>query len=88
MSRLNVRLDAELQRGIAAFAARSGLTISQAARDLLRQALGHANPVDRGWREGFAAGHAEHQRRVLEASAPGSEEKRQLPPWMRLRAVK
>lgn len=61
MPRRHVRLDSDLDHGVLAFARRHGLTKSQAIRDLLRQALGNASPVDRGWREGFAQGHRDHQ---------------------------
>lgn len=85
--RLHVRVDLELQRELAAFAKRNGLTISQAARELLRQALGHAEPVSRGWREGFSAGFAEVQQKMQGAAREAAEtppDRRRLPPWMQV----
>jgi predicted transcriptional regulator len=68
-TRLNVRTDADLERALGAFAKANDLTRSQATRELLRQVLQVAEPVTRGWLEGFAAGHAEAQRAYHEAAA-------------------
>jgi len=58
MPKISCRCDPELDRAIDAFADSNGLTRSQAVRELLRQVVGYADPVDRGWREGYAAGQA------------------------------
>lgn len=67
--RLSCRLDRELDRAIEHYAARNGLTTSQATRELLRQALTDANDISRGWREGFNQAYAEvleNQQRALQ----------------------
>lgn len=62
MQRLHVRLDKEIAQAISSYAKIHGLTKSQAARELLRQAIGApAAPIDRGWREGFMHGHRVYQ---------------------------
>ena len=81
--RLHVRLDRDLQKGIASFAKQSGLTTSQAARELLRQALqSPPEPVSRGWREGFAQGYADHQRATLGVAQELSGAGPKRVPWM------
>lgn len=65
--RLSCRLDRELDLAIAHFADQNHLTISQAVRELLRQVLTSADPVSRGWREGFSAGQAESQKALQQA---------------------
>lgn len=85
--RLHFRLDFDLQKEIVLFAKRNGLNLSQAARDLLRQALGNADPVDRGWREGFALGYAEVTKSMNLAARDAAEsppDQRKLPSWMRV----
>lgn len=59
MASISVALPRDLDDELMAWARRNNLTRSQVVRELLRQALGHADPVGRGWREGFAAGQAE-----------------------------
>lgn len=54
---LTCRLDTDLDDLLEAFAVANRLTKSQATRDLLRQILTDAEPVDRGWKEGYAAAH-------------------------------
>jgi hypothetical protein len=62
MPRLHIRTDRDIDRGIQQFAKRHDLTVSQAARELLRQAIGSpAKAIDRGWLEGFAHGHRAYQ---------------------------
>ena len=56
---LTCRLDAELDAALERFATQNRLTKSQATRELLRQVLTEAEPVARGWKEGYAAGHDE-----------------------------
>lgn len=74
--RLHIRLDRDIDQGIDAFAEENGLTTSQAARELLRQALTSAEPVDRGWREGYMQGLGQGNRdfqlggRALKAAKP------------------
>lgn len=68
MGRLNIRTDADIERGIRDYMAKNKLTRSQATRELLRQILKVAEPVTRGWLEGFAAAHAEHQKTVHDAT--------------------
>jgi len=57
--RISARLDRELNAALRAFARDNNLSPSQALRELLRQALTDADPVTRGWREGFSEGKAE-----------------------------
>jgi len=68
-SKLNVRTDADLDRALDAYAKANELTRSQATRELLRQVLQLAEPVTRGWLEGFASGHAEALRAYHQAAA-------------------
>lgn len=65
--RLSCRLDQELDLAIAHFGEQNQLTRSQAVRELLRQILTNADPVDRGWREGFTLGQAEGQKALQQA---------------------
>lgn len=57
-----VRLHPDLKRRLEDYMEQTGLTASQAVRDLLRQALTDADHPTRGWHEGFAAGHAQAMR--------------------------
>jgi hypothetical protein len=68
VGRLNIRTDGDIERGIREYMRANKLTRSQASRELLRQVLKVAEPVTRGWLEGFAQGHAEHQKTVHEAT--------------------
>lgn len=54
MASLSCQLDRELEDALSLYARENGLTRSQATRELLRQALSDAEPVSRGWREGFS----------------------------------
>jgi hypothetical protein len=65
--RISARLDKELDAALRAYARDNGLSPSQALRELLRQSLSDAEPVTRGWREGFAEGKAEVLRAQSEA---------------------
>jgi antitoxin component of RelBE/YafQ-DinJ toxin-antitoxin module len=57
-ARLHIRIDDDIRKSVRLYAKNNGVTISQAARELLRQAIGApAQPIDRGWREGFMHGH-------------------------------
>lgn len=72
--RIHVRLDPELRRAVTTYGVKNGLTISQAVRELLRQAVGQPpEPVSRGWREGFAQGHADYMRQALQGGAQARE---------------
>lgn len=53
------KLDRELDVALSAYAAENGLTRAQALREVLRQALTTADPVTRGWREGYTRGRHE-----------------------------
>jgi antitoxin component of RelBE/YafQ-DinJ toxin-antitoxin module len=64
---VSFRIDEDLDQQLRSYAADNGLTQSQAARELLRQALGYADPVDRGWREGFNAAYAQTMRELAGA---------------------
>ncbi len=57
--KLNLRIDGPLDRALNTYMKQNNLTRSQAVRELLRQSLGYADPVDRGWLEGYAAGKGE-----------------------------
>lgn len=59
---ITCKVDRELDRAIAHYAAANKLTQSQALRELLRQVLTNADDVTRGWREGFTQAYAEFQR--------------------------
>lgn len=76
MGKLNFRTDADLDRFVRGYAKRNRLTVSQAARELLRQAMGGVSDVNRGWQEGFNKGYADAQKSLHEAAArkplPGS----------------
>jgi hypothetical protein len=70
-ARLHIRIDRDIDRAIKHYAKVNNITVSQAARELLRQAIGApAAPIDRGWREGFAHGHRVYQ---LEATKRARE---------------
>ena len=69
MPKISCRCDPELNRAIDEFADSSGLTRSQAIRELLRQVVGYADPVDRGWREGYTAGMADAAESFQRAAA-------------------
>jgi antitoxin component of RelBE/YafQ-DinJ toxin-antitoxin module len=76
-ARLHVRIDDDIRKSIRLYAKQNGITISQAARELLRQAIGApAAPIDRGWREGFIHGHRvyrmEQAKRDREGIAPAA----------------
>ncbi len=62
VARLNFRTDSDLNKFVRHFAKRNNLTVSQAARELLRQVAGRAKDVTRGWHEGFNKGYADAQR--------------------------
>jgi hypothetical protein len=66
---LHVVIDKELDALIAAAVAGDGLSTSAIVRDALRSYFQLDDPRGRGWREGFAAGIADVQRRVREAVA-------------------
>lgn len=68
VGRLNIRTDGDIERGLREYMKQNKLTRSQAARELLRQVLQIADPVTRGWLEGFAKGHGDHQKTVHEAT--------------------
>lgn len=74
MPRLNIRLDRQLDRGLREYAKSNKLNRSQAARELLRQILGVADPVSRGWLEGFSRGYADGRRGVEEGARRVREE--------------
>jgi plasmid stability protein len=64
----NLWLDEELETALRLHAAESGLKLSQAARDLLRHALGLvASPRDAAWREAYNETTAEVRKRVNQA---------------------
>ena len=67
--RLNFRTDHDLDQLVRHYAQANRLTVSQAARELLRQVAGRAKPVTRGWQEGFAAGYADAQKATHQALA-------------------
>ena len=72
--RLHIRTDDDIDRGIRRFARDNGLTVSQAARELLRQALDHPpKPIDRGWREGFVHGHRAFQLQLNGVITPSDD---------------
>lgn len=77
--RISSRIDKATELGLRSFAMENGLTRSQAVRELLRQGLGRAEPVERGWHEGFSMGYADHQKALagIEVQAP-----KRRPPWM------
>lgn len=59
MPRLHFKTDRELDRFVRTYAEANRLTVSQAARELLRQVMGTAKPITRGWLEGYAKGYGE-----------------------------
>jgi flagellar biosynthesis/type III secretory pathway protein FliH len=67
--RLNFRTDPDLDKLVRHFAKAHDLTVSQAARELLRQVAGREQPITRGWHEGFAAGYADAQKAAHQAMA-------------------
>jgi hypothetical protein len=58
--RISARIDKATELGLRSFEREQGLTRSQTVREILRQGLGRAEPVERGWHEGFALGYADH----------------------------
>ena len=58
---LSFRTDPDIEARLEDFMAESGLTRSQAAREIFRQALLDLDPVTRGWKEGFRASYAKSQ---------------------------
>ena len=73
-SKISVRLSSDLEERLSDYMAQTGLTQSQAVRDLLRQILTDAEAPSRGWHEGFARGHAECLRAYAEAARAVSPE--------------
>lgn len=70
MATLQVRLDPELDRALQHHAASAGISVSAAARDLLRRALGVvSSPYEAGWREGYVAAVGQVQETVQRAFA-------------------
>jgi hypothetical protein len=67
VGRLNFRTDTDLDKFVRHFAKRNKLTVSQAARELLRQVAGRAKDVTRGWHEGFNKGYADAQKAAHQA---------------------
>ena len=67
VGRLNFRVDHDLDKLVRTFAKRNGLTVSQAARELLRQVAGRAKDVTRGWHEGFNKGYGDAQKAAHKA---------------------
>ena len=63
---LSVLVDSELDAYIRAHAERNNISTSSVVRDALRVYFSVADPLDRGWREGFASGFSEVQRRLNE----------------------
>lgn len=61
---LHVVIDKELDALISSSSATDGVSTSAIVRDALRTYFKLDDPRGRGWREGFAAGIAEVQRRV------------------------
>jgi hypothetical protein len=57
--RITARIDRELDAALRHYAEQNGLTRSQAIREVLRQSLTNAEPITRGWLEGFARGRSE-----------------------------
>lgn len=66
---LHVLIDAELAGLIDTVATADNITTSAIVRDALRAYFKLGAARDRGWREGFAAGLAQVQRRVRDAIA-------------------
>ena len=66
---LHVVIDKELDALISAAVTNDGISTSAIVRDALRSYFQLDDPRGRGWREGFASGIADVQRRVREALA-------------------
>ena len=66
---LHVAIDKELDALISSSSATDGISTSAIVRDALRAYFKLDDPRGRGWREGFAAGIADVQRRVRDAIA-------------------
>jgi hypothetical protein len=65
---INVVLDPEMHRAVLLFADRQNLTVSQAVRTLLRDALRiPSSTQDAGWREGYTAAMAAVKGAMAEA---------------------
>lgn len=64
---LHVVIDKELDALISSTSAIDGISTSAIVRDALRAYFKLDDPRGRGWREGYAAGIAEVQRRMREA---------------------
>ncbi len=56
---ISVRVSDDLYAQLEVFARANGLTLSQAAREVLSRALMDVDDVTRGYREGIVRGHAE-----------------------------
>lgn len=59
-----IRLPKDLATEVRRWARQQALTPSAALRDLVRQAMLAPSSVDRGWHEGWTAGHAEYMRQA------------------------
>lgn len=66
---LHVVIDKELDALISSSSATDGISTSAIVRDALRAYFKLDDPRGRGWREGYAAGIADVQRRVRDAIA-------------------
>jgi len=66
---LHVVIDKELDAMIGAAVTNDGISTSAIVRDALRTYFQLGDPRDRGWREGFAAGISDVQRRMREVLA-------------------
>jgi hypothetical protein len=64
---LHVVIDQELDAMISSSSATDGISTSAIVRDALRAYFKLDDPRGRGWREGYAAGIGEVQRRMREA---------------------
>jgi hypothetical protein len=70
-SRVQCRIEPELEEALDAYQLEHGLTRAQAIRDLLRQALLDPEPFDRGVKEGFFSGWADGKAAWLAAQSEG-----------------
>jgi metal-responsive CopG/Arc/MetJ family transcriptional regulator len=66
---LSCRIDDELDAQVEVFRQANQLSRSQAVRELLRQILTDAEPVSRGWREGYSAAYEETRAAIARAVA-------------------
>lgn len=69
VARLNFRTDRDIDLFVRDYARKNQITTSQAARELLRQIIGRAKPITRGWHEGFNKGYADAQKAAHQALA-------------------